>query len=92
MVEKLACVVLFSEICPLKFVAALLCNHTVSEEDNDDDNNSEERQKKEKKLSKNKAMLWLKMNTINTDVSWFDDIFSLDRSTKNLPLAWEAVE
>ena len=49
MVEKLACVVLFSEICPLKFVAALLCNHTVSEEDNDDDNNSEERQKKRKK-------------------------------------------
>ena len=48
MVEKLACVVLFSEICPLKFVAALLCNHTVSEEDNDD-NNSEERQKKRKK-------------------------------------------
>ena len=48
MVEKLACVVLFSEICsPLKFVAALLCNHTVSEEDND--NNSEERQKKRKK-------------------------------------------
>ena len=52
MVEKLACVVLFSEICPLKFVAALLCNHTVSEEDND--NNSEERQKKKEKKTEQK--------------------------------------
>ena len=55
----------FLQMCPLEFVATT----------ENDDNNSWEAGKKEEKLSKNKAMLWLKMNTINTDVSWFDDIF-----------------
>ena len=61
MVEKLACVVLFSEILcsPLKFVAALLCNHTVLFPRRTTTTTITVRndKKKEKKLSKNKAVL-----------------------------------
>ena len=85
--KKLACVALFfsSFRCVPSNLWPQLRMTTIT---------AEKQGKKGEKLSKNKAMLWLKMNTINTDVSWFDDIFfPFDRNVqKNLPLAWEAVE